>query len=308
MKGEPGRPPFFIVGSGRSGTTLLRLMLNRHSRLAIPPESHFIKDLDRRLGPKPHPRAFAKNLLAHPRFQEWELDPEVVERMLIDAAPPEPRRWYDLVFTAWADGHGKARWGDKTPPYALCLPLIHSLFPEAMVIHIIRDGRDVAASRKALGWAKSGVIAEALDWRRRVERARGDGRRLFQPRGRYHEVLYERLVERPETELAAICTFLDEPFEAAMLEYHEDAEDQIPAHRRQFHPEVNRPVQPTKIGRWRRDLSDLEVALFERFAGELLDDLGYERSGVVSRGARIRAAGWYATAPLRIVTGRGFHR
>ena len=268
--------PFFVVGSERSGTTMIRLMLNRHSRLCVPPESHFVTRLYDRLHTPPAPAAFLDALGAERRFQEWQLPLDA-----ITIPPSAPATWavlFDAVFRAYAATQGKVRWGDKTPVYVTRLETLRAIFgPDIKVVHIVRDGRDVAASLKGVGWNARGVAENARTWRHDVEAARAFGRRAP---ATYHEVVYERLVAEPERELRTVCAHLGEAFEPGMLQFFDDAEGAIPAHRRQWHRNAARPVNDTAIGRWRRDLSPGEIAQFEWIAGDLLSALGYARSGI----------------------------
>jgi LPS sulfotransferase NodH len=268
--------PFFVVGSERSGTTMLRLMLNRHSRLCVPPESHFVTRLVDRFGTPPAPATFREALAAEPRFREWQLPLDAVR--LPATERPTWAALFDAVFGAYAAAEGKVRWGDKTPVYVTRVETLREIFgPQARFVHIVRDGRDVAASLKGVAWNVRSVAENARTWRHDVETARAFGRRAPEA---YHEVVYERLVADPEHELRAVCAHLGEPFEPAMLQFFDDADAAIPAHRRQWHRNATRPVNDSAIGRWREDLTPAEIAQFEWIAGSLLADLGYPASGV----------------------------
>lgn len=200
--------PFYVIGVGRSGTTLLRVMLDEHSRLAIPGEAPWVTSVD--------PSAGVRGILAHPRFGEWELDPAAV---MAAVERHQPETWPDLIdtlFCAVAARRSKPRWGDKTPSHIDHLAKLARWFPDAAFVHIIRDGRAVAASLAEQPWGPRNAMAGAFYWRHAVSRARRIGRRLGH---RYHEVRLEDLVADPEQALGAICTFLGEDYEPAMLEY-----------------------------------------------------------------------------------------
>ena len=139
-------PAPFIVGAGRSGTTLLRLMLDAHPSLAIPAETHFIPALARACTSGRDPMAaFVSTLLGHARW-------------------PEQQR--------------KTRWGDKTPPYQNQMILIQSLLPEAHFIYMIRDGRDVALSIRELWFSPGGIEETARWWVERIQQGRRQAPRL----------------------------------------------------------------------------------------------------------------------------------
>lgn len=271
----PVGPPFpFVVGCRRSGTTLLRAMLASHPQVAVPPESRFLLTF----APTTLQRFDAPRLLddlyANDSFLLWKLRRQLVEASFRDnpplSYPDAARRLYEL----WADQHrGKSRYADKTPDHVLRIGALTALFPEARVVHIVRDGRDVAASFLELGWVDR-IEKAALHWRYRVLRGREVGALL--PQRRYHELLYEDLVQRPERTVRAMCAALDLPFDPAMLRYEKAAADNrrteaFPHHNRY----VGRPLRPG-LRDWRRDMPDAAVRRFEAVAGDALAEFGYE--------------------------------
>ncbi len=200
--GAMSRPPFpFFVGCGRSGTTLVRALVDAHPDMAIPPESHFVVAEAPRRGAAFDPAGFVAALAASDRFALWGLDRDAVAAAVATAPGGYPAA-VRAVFGLWADRAGKPRYGDKTPGYVVHVPVIAGLFPEAVIVHVIRDGRDVAASFVELGWAASAEEA-ARHWALRVRRGRRAGRELAA--GRYHELRYEDLVADPEAALRAVC-------------------------------------------------------------------------------------------------------
>ena len=146
--------PLFLLGSQRSGTTMLRLMLNNHSSLAIPHESAFITLWFEKLGAYGDlsNRENALRLLdavsEHPLVKRGKL---VADR---DAILSKPIRTYrdfiDAIFRTYAESLGKPRWGDKTPFYTPDIDILRRIFPEAKFVHLVRDGRDVILSQKSI--------------------------------------------------------------------------------------------------------------------------------------------------------------
>lgn len=300
-------PPvfLFIVGSGRSGTTLLRAMFDAHPQMAVTHEAHFVAAMGRRRKryERPHGLAverFVADLFEDKKFRGVGLHEGEVREAL--AAPPAAT-YADAVrrvFALHARRYGKPRYGDKTPGYVLRIPLLAGLFPEARFIHIIRDGRDVATAFSDVRFGPHGVAETAIYWKRRVSRGRRAGHALSLRR--YREIRYEDLVAEPETVLHELCDFTDLEFDPAMLRYFEQAgrsvgDTGIPeAHQRLLLP-------PTRgLRNWRDEMSRDDVRLFEGVAGDLLADLGYscafERLSLADRvGARwswFRWQGWRA--------------
>ncbi|MGH8773902.1 MAG: sulfotransferase [Jiangellaceae bacterium] len=285
--------PFF-VGSGRSGTTLVRAIFDSHPELAIPDEVSFIIRFAR-----PHyalrygwPRRFdvaacADLILHNESFRRWGIPEDAVLAALAD---PPPSTFADTVrrlYALWAAGQGKPRYGDKTPMHVQHLHRLGRMFPEARFVHIIRDGRDVALSYLSVAWGPSTIEGAAVEWRRRVRQGRRAGRRLGS--GRYREIRYEDLVADPERVVGQICQFLGLPWDDALLRHHERADDVIAATR--FPAAHQRLLLPPTTGLrdWREEMATDDVTRFEAIAGPVLDELGYERSAQPSPGALMRA-------------------
>src|SRR3712207_5675468 len=123
-------PPFFVIGSARSGTTMLRMILNAHPDVAVPPESRFVVELWRGESVIDVER-WLHDLGAHRRFRAWELPLEAVRAELGDAATVAYEDAVRATYRAYAAARGKKRWGDKTPRYIEHIPMLGRLFPDA---------------------------------------------------------------------------------------------------------------------------------------------------------------------------------
>lgn len=288
----------FVVGCGRSGTTLLRSMLDSHPTMAIPPETYFTLRLaeNRRLYEEPGGFAtglFLDDLGRTGGFRRMGMSPDALRERLA-AHPPETYAGaIRSVYREYASSRGKARYGDKTPIYILHLPLLSSLFPEARFVHIIRDGRDVTRSFMDGGWADR-IEDGALYWRLQVRRGRRAGSRLGPKR--YREIRYEDLIDDPASTLSWICSFLDLEYDPQMLRYEETARQWTSTSR---NPDRHRNLlrEPTKgLRDWRTQMSPEELAVAEHLIGDLLAELGYELGGGRTRSsaldARRRWLGW----------------
>jgi Sulfotransferase family len=291
-------PAPFVVGVARSGTTLLRLMLDAHSELTIPPETHFVPKLvthcERWIAEgvdteELRRRAF-ELIVTHPRWGDFALDKEELWDRLEQCervGPGDPSRAF---FEAYAARQGKPRWGDKSPPYVWKGPRIQRGLPEAHFIHLIRDGRDVALSLREVSWGPDDVTEAAGKWVQELGRARRRARRLLP--GTYMEARYEDLVTDPKPVLERICAFVDLPWDEKMLDYHRGAELRMQEMIRELHPMgggtitaeervrqhelVSKPPSASRAGRWKTDMSPADRSAFEAVAGNLLAELGYE--------------------------------
>jgi hypothetical protein len=269
--------PLIVLGVRRSGTTLLRVMLDRNAELAIPDESYFVPQLARRHPGTVDAGAFVDDLRRMPTLVEWELPPEAVARRL------RPGRTSGeaiaAVFEAYAAARGKPRWGDKTPLYMQHLPLLERLFPAAQFVHLIRDGRDAALSFLSVpegimteGWGHPRDAAGfACQWATEVRAARALGARVGS--ARYLEARYEALVAEPEAELRRVCSFAALEYDNAMLGYVGRTDSARKAHQQRLN-------EPPRVGvrNWQSEMAAVDVAAFEAVAGDLLNELGYEVS------------------------------
>ena len=286
-----GRPPMpFIVGTGRCGSTLLRLMLDSHPDLAIPDETHFIPRLVSLANQGADRRGLADAMQGDPRWASWGIDaPQLLTRANSHNAPPLASV-LRAFFECYASRFGKSRYGDKTPPYVYEMPRIRQLFPEARFVHLVRDGRDVALSMRESAWWGPKTLADtAAWWSNTILTARAHGTGAPD----YLEVRFEDLVLEPEATLRRICAFIDLPWNAAMLRYHEFADERLKelvgfqteggkyistGHLRDLHKLTREPLNAARIGVWRKEMSRAEIREFELLAGPLLSELGYETS------------------------------
>ena len=298
--------PLVLLGVSRSGTTLLRVILDRSPGIAIPDESFFVPLLARRHRGPVDGKRLLEDLGRIPTLATWGLEPAEVAPFLRPAMSTGGA--IAAVFEAYAAKQGKPRWGDKTPMYMRHLPLLERLFPEAQFVHLIRDGRDAAVSflRMPEGtftrtWAHPGGAADfACLWRTEVEAARELGIRVGP--SRYLEARYEELVADPDGTVRAICDFAALPYEAAMLDYAASVDvSQKPHQQRLLQPPT------TGVRDWRSELVETDARAFEEIAGPLLAELGYPlldpppREPVAHGRARMawyraRLAAWNASA------------
>jgi hypothetical protein len=292
--GGRGVPPApFICGVNRSGTTLLRLMLDAHPQMAIPPETHFVPDLIKQLPDDPTVDRAIAVITAQREWADFGFSEEELRRRFAALPEVNARAVIRDFFAAYCERFGKSRWGDKTPKYVRSMRRIQRTIPEARFVHVIRDGRDIALSRwdqrSRRGLEGPPVERIAAQWEKKIRSARTDAPKLRH----YTEVRYEDLIADTEATLRRVCEFAELDFDPAMLSYHERADErlaemahELPArgarpqqaadHRLNIHALTKEPPRADRIARWKRKMSDEDVAGFEREAGELLGELGYE--------------------------------
>ncbi len=262
--------PVIVGGCGRSGTTLMRVILDTHPGLCCGPETGLLlarpmyrsrlDDLARRLD---MPRDRIVRLLRSTRTQA---------------------HFVDALFAEFARAQGKPRWVEKTPRNVEVLDFIFRHFPKATFVHMIRDGRDTVCSLRTHPRHKV-VNGELVPLNTRnpldqcietwVSRVRAGLRYRAHPG--YAEIRYEDLVTRPEPCLRALFDRLGEPWEPRVLAFNEVKSATRDVTKFPQNPEATQPLSTKALGRWRQDLSADEIAMFKRMAGDLLIELGYVR-------------------------------
>jgi hypothetical protein len=243
--------PIFVVGAVRSGTTLLRLMLDHHPRIAFHFEFEFAVDQISPDGQFPELAAYHEFLAEDRIFQ--------LSRAIIDPQLDYPRLVNSFLLQK-RDRDGKLRVGGTVHRQ---FDRIRYVWPQAKYIHLLRDGRDAGRSCMAMGWAGS-MYHGVARWQEAEET--WDQLAAHIPPQRRCEVRYEELVADPQRVLTDVCHFIGEEFDPAMFDYAQNSSYGLP--------------DPRLTQQWRRKLSDSEIQLAEARIGNLLTARGYELSGL----------------------------
>ena len=269
---------FFVCGMAKSGTTWLELLLDSHPEIVCKGEAHFFDFLRQYLGEGLN--RFNRRLTVDGgHTNRIAYQKEDLRFLMITAA--------GLMFARWDEGERIKCIGEKTPANLNLLPVVHRHFPEAKLLHIIRDGRDAAVS----GWFfnlkrneayvsenfkdfSGYVVYYAKIWSRQIGQAREFGRHIGE---RYIEVRYENLLERPEAELQRLLGFLDvDHSEPAVRSCLEAASfETLSAGRERGQEERQSFYRKGMAGDWVNHFSERDVEAFHQVAGTLLEDLGY---------------------------------
>lgn len=270
-------PPVFVLGCPRSGTTLFQIMLDTHKDLTVGHECEFITDIA--FDPDAEEWSVEESVeraLSHPVFERLGVD-EKTCRMIVDEL--KPKDYAEVVrywFAARALQSGKSRWGNKAPYMIYHLERAARLFPDAVFVHIIRDGRQSAVSWAGVLFDRpdsSQVLACAGMWRRMARLGRKAGAALGPER--YTEIHLEDIIASTQPSLERICAFIGIEFDPGMLSYHETAENRVPEDRRVVHPAVSKP--PTSgLRSWTDNLSRADVIAVEAMLRSTLLEFGYE--------------------------------
>jgi len=277
------KSPVFIVGNMRSGTTMLRLMLTSHRNIAVPPEGGFVVLLGWKYGYRDmlldqDVKDFVEELFEIETTQDWELDKNALLRRLAKLVPCPYPTLVEGVYKEYISQKflGKKRWGDKTTWYLDYLHQIDQYFPEAKYVHIIRDGRAVAASFKRVPHLDNEMEKVAFEWVWGIRNIIRFGKRVGPER--YLKVKYEQLVEKPEEELQRICRFVEEPYDDQMLDFwRKNRQQKLEPERHLVWKALTlEKVTTTQLARWQEDLTKDEIAIFWSIAGNVMTRLGYK--------------------------------
>lgn len=270
--------PIFIIGVGRSGTTLLMTMLNAHSRICFPPEATFLHRYLCR--PKAHKKIKKDksqlfNLLNEDsNFKRLKMKAEdVLDNMNNDW---NLKGYYLNMLRKYAISKRKNFIGDKYPRNLELLPEMKYLFPNAYIIHIIRDPRDVIASRLKTWWGqRRNFISHIGITREMLKLASEQGRKLFGER--YYELRYEDLLTNTEIKLKEICEKIGVPYEKNMLNFKKSASE-IVQEEELAHKAYNlKPLIHNNVSKWKKELSHIEIILIEAGCGSNIKKYGYQK-------------------------------
>ncbi len=288
-RGDARLPAPFVVGVNRSGTTLLRMMLDAHPELTMPPETHFVPELIEVAEQEPAtPEALLETVTSQREWGDFGLAEEELLERFRACDPLTAGAALRAFFEAYAERVGKPRWGDKTPIYVKSMRKIQRALPEARFVHVIRDGRDVALSIRDRAVKEHTIEAIAERWVRRITRAREQAKGL----DHYREIRYESLILDTEPTLREICEFFALPWDDAVLDYHERSAGRLEEMKRelpddgkrttlsverrmQTHARTTEKPDPRRVSRWRESMDRGERETFESIAGPLLSELGY---------------------------------
>ena len=273
--------PVFIVSAPRSGSTLLRLILDAHPRLAVPPPDWLFDLVYPYLysyGDLRQPAnllALAEDMLATPTVGKWPVKPTPAE-LAAAAAEPTFAGLYAALHREYAKAEGKPRWGEKTPRNSFWMDEIRTLFPDAQFVHIVRDGRDQAIDiSDSLLWPYS-VYSGAYLWQRYVLSVRDLAAGL--PAGAFIEIRYEDLCAEPEPVIRKLCEFIGEPFDPRTLAPH-DTPSARAWSTHPLHAKTAYPISTQYCRMYRTRLPAPDVAALEALIGPTLQMFGYPVSG-----------------------------
>ena len=267
--------PVLIVGQGRSGTTLLAAILNRHPQLATVPETYFWRDLADYEGGWGHivsawPQSGIDFFESMDRWDEFGISAqETVDRMSV--APAGPRELFCGMCDQIAAVANKPRVFEKTPSHIRYIDPIREAMPTAKIIHIIRDGRAVSLSRQRLYWMSDSFTKNMYEWKQTVS----TGRRRLADDPHAMPVRYEDLVTNEEATMKTLCEFIGVPFQPSILT-PDGSEQKILEHNADWKKGVAGKISQSRAEAWKQELPAPMHPVSWAIAGDELSRWGYK--------------------------------
>jgi hypothetical protein len=285
--------PIFVVGFGRSGTTLLASMLNAHGNVACGPETGFLDLVDRTGG---------RAVVADARWPEaatrWVAGlrrpsgQSVMEsygvtidevRAELAARPPSVAALLESLTVPFARARGKSRWAEKTPRHLVHAETLRRHWPDAVVVRIVRDPRGVVAGYRSVPFGRSTTIGVAYHWRDFDD----ETWRFFERDGRSTTVRFEDLVSEPERELRRLCERIGEPFDPRML-FPGEASGDVIAEGEWWKERVRTAIDPGRATAWRDELPRADQSRVAVICADGLRRYGFEPEARRSRPVRVQ--------------------
>ena len=282
------RSPVFIVGMPRSGTTLLSSILDAHPQIAVSPETHFYTRCRTADPAKDTPAAVWNRLRQQPGFQDMaftEAEFERVQELLDQEARPGPAALLEAVGRTYAERSGAETWGEKTPDHLDYVPTILEDFPEAAILCIVRDPRDVCLSLRGMPWNRDSLPESAWKWRRYARLV--DQYKCDYP-NHFRQIRYEDLLCDAECVIRDILEWLNTPFSPAVFDFHEQKTSLVDAGREPWKQKVHSPLDYTNREKWRTEMGPAERWVVQQITGKQLENQGYPVPPVSRDGSFLR--------------------
>jgi len=275
--------PVFVVGVGRSGTSLLQSMLHAHPEIAFLPETHFFRRYvarfyNRWTHEREGVRAFLNTLANDEEYQRAGIpEDELLAPFLNGTRAFKLRAVYTRLLRLYRDQEDVSVIGEKDPRLIDYLPQARQMFPEAQILHIVRDPRDVLLSRLDADWSSGRPDwLHLLTYRAQFVRGRLQGTRSFG--ARYLELRYEDLLTEPKQVLRNVAEHVGVAYSDAMIAFQRSAEELVHESERSWKKETTGPLLRDNTGKWCKGLSDWQVRLTEQVCNKAFEWFDYERA------------------------------
>jgi hypothetical protein len=254
------------------------MILCSHSKITVPPETYFITPLVDRLPinqelNEEQVASAVEIITGHYRWPDMGMSKEKLVACIQKDNPHYLRDIVDIVYNYHLTREHKQIWGDKTPPYISIVPQLLELFPDARIINLIRDGRDVTKSFQATGWYGPWLHKNTYEWKTSI--STGERLKSTSPNIDIYELKYEDLILDTEKTVRRLCDHLSIEFETGMLDWRDTVNGKIPAREAHIHTKISRKPGKRDVYRWKSEMSKREILVVESFISSELTSAGY---------------------------------
>lgn len=281
-------PLFFIIGRPRSGTTLLRLLFEAHPHVLIPPECPYIIQLYKKYGSATkwdvgRIRDFTEDICRQRYFDKWNVGKEELFNHLKEGEGEntfqEMVKRVNLAYRSVYEKSGILLLGDKNPAYALFGQRLLKLFPDAKIVHLVRDYRDNYLSLTDVNFEVPVVPLVVYRWKFALQR-------MWKLKARYpgsvFSLRYEDLAGNPEEKMKELCAFLGIQYDPVVMGFYKKkpevevlyngSEELMMVHKSLLHP-----ISRSRIDTWKSRMSRRDIRVADLVAGRSADKTGYAR-------------------------------
>jgi len=270
--------PIFIIGTERSGSNLLRLILDAHNEIVIPHPPHLMKYFGPlnygNLEDEKHLLALASDMvrLIESHIFPWEVQ---LDPMTLIQKAPKPNHFglIAAIYEEVLSHHGKSRWGCKSTFMVHYVHDVLSVYPDAQFILLVRDPRDVAVSARKSVFSPCHPYLSALLWdeQQRI----GEGLQLSLKRSQMYTIRYEDLLVDPNTSMRQLCDFLGTDYSDEMMKFFEQKEAKKSASLSESWGNTARPIMRNNHQKFKTELSKIEIAMVEQVCQKRMKHFGY---------------------------------
>jgi hypothetical protein len=296
-------PIFFILGRHRSGTTLLRTLLDAHPNINIPLETPFIFTLYPKYRKiknwdNSHLQELIKDLSTYINFEYLQINKEkLFSEIMAGQGENSFQNFVKIIYSNYTSVYKKegiTLLGDKNPLYAIYPDKLFRIFPDAKYIFLTRDFRDHIISIKKIDFEAHSIPLLAYKWRLAAKKNLQLSKKY--PKQFFH-IRYEDLVKHPEIQMQKICDFLELPYSADVLNFYQKKDKMIELYTEEdldkYHSSLYNPIKSDKTGIWEKQLTKNQIRIADTVTGKYAEIMGYQR-----RYRKTNILTWLLTLPF----------